>query len=303
MTLETDLLIDRRRLKRRLFVWQIVAVLAVVAAILVGMGRTGLLPTGRHITRIDVSGLITEDPALNRRIDRLARNRSVAAVILSIDSPGGSVAGGESLHDAIARVARVKPVVAVMRGEAASAAYMIAVPAARIFARDATLTGSIGVLLETGEISGLLGKIGVATQTFVSGPLKDQPSFTHPTSPAGQQVMQGIVMELYRMFVGMVAEGRHMDVAKVEQLADGRPYTGQQALQLGLIDAIGGEPEARAWLASARGVPQSVPVRDLTRQGWMRDAAGSFLGGILKTVSLQGVTLDGAWAIWQPGRD
>ena len=101
---------------------------------------------------------------------------------MSIDSPGGSVAGGEAFHNAIAQVAEKKPVVAVMGGLAASAGYMVAVPAARIFAREATLTGSIGVLLQTGEMSGLLGKLGITADTIVSGPLKDQPSFTQPMS-------------------------------------------------------------------------------------------------------------------------
>ena len=165
---------------------------------------------------------------------------------MDIDSPGGSVAGGEALHDAIGRVAAKKPVVAVMGGEAASAGYMIAVPAARIFAREATLTGSIGVLLETGEASGLLGKIGITADAITSGPLKDQPSFTRPLTDQGREVLQALVMDMYDQFVGMVATGRHMDPARVRELADGRAYTGRQALKLGLIDAIGGEREARA---------------------------------------------------------
>ena len=149
---------------------------------------------------------------------KLADNANVKALIVAIDSPGGSVAGGEGLHDAIARVAAKKPVVAVMGGVAASAGYMIAVPAARIFAREATLTGSIGVLLETGEVSGLLKSIGVNAEAITSGPLKDQPSFTRPLSPQGRDVLQGLVMDMYDQFVGMVVSGRHMDDARVREL-------------------------------------------------------------------------------------
>src|SRR6476469_3044385 len=133
MPLETDLLLDRRRLKRRLVFWRILSVLAVIAAVLVGLRSAGLAPGGAHIARVSVDGLITEDHKLTDAIDDLVTDTSVRAVIVSINSPGGSVAGGESLHDSIARVAKDKPVVAVMRGMAASAGYMVAVPAERIF--------------------------------------------------------------------------------------------------------------------------------------------------------------------------
>jgi protease-4 len=217
------------------------------------------------------------------------------------------VAGGESLHDAIARVAAKKPVVTVMGGVAASAGYMISVPAARIFASQATLTGSIGVLLETGDISGLLGKLGIASDPIVSGPLKDQPSFTKPLSPEGRQVLQGLVMDMYDQFVSMVAQGRHMDPDKVRALADGRAYTGRQALNLGLVDQIGGEHDARAWLAKEKGVSDSLPTEDLTTGGITSRVLSSSLGWIVddlwKSVLSQGVTLDGAQALWQRSGD
>jgi protease-4 len=174
-----------------------------------------------------VSGIITDDRKLNETVTKLADDDSVKALIVAINSPGGSVAGGEGLHDAITHVADKKPVVAVMGGTAASAGYMVAVPAARIFAREATLTGSIGVLLETGEVSGLLKSIGVNAEAITSGPMKDQPSFTKPLSPEGREVLQGLVLDMYDQFVGMVASGRHMDPARVRGMAgptrDGRP--------------------------------------------------------------------------------
>src|ERR1700761_8378696 len=265
MSLETDLLLDRRRLKRRLVFWRVFAVVALVVAALGGLRGAGLTPTGAHTTRVTVDGLITEDHKVTEAITALADNNQVKAVILSIDSPGGSVAGGETIHDAIARVAAKKPVVVTMGGLAASAGYMIAVPANRIFARDATLTGSIGVLLETGEMSGLLGKIGISAEVVRSGPLKDEPSLVRPLSPEGKQVLQGLVNDMYDQFVTMVAEGRHMEVAKVRALADGRAYTGRQALALGLVDAIGGEREAKAWLPFPQRGPAHPPGGGLFR--------------------------------------
>ncbi len=299
MSLETDLLIDRRRLKRRLLFWRGAAVLAVLLLVVLGLGRLGA-GARPHVARLVVSGIITDDPRLTRSIAALAGDASVRALLVEIDSPGGSVAGGESLHDAIARVAAVKPVVTVMRGLAASAGYMIAVPAARIYASEATLTGSIGVLLETAEVSGLLSRLGVTAGAIVSGPLKNQPSLTAPLSPEGREVLQGLVMDMYDQFVGMVAVGRHMDVTQVRALADGRPYTGRQALKLGLIDAIGGEPEARAWLA-AHGVAESLPVQRLETRTLAERTLGATLGPLMKVVGFQGLNIDGALAIWQPG--
>ena len=304
MSLETDLLLDRRRLKRRLAFWRGLAVLAVCAALGLAIWRGG--PAGgAHVARLTVSGLITDDRKLDRAVAKLAADGSIKALEVYIDSPGGSVAGGEGLHDAIARVAGRKPVVAVMGGLAASAGYMIAVPATRIFCREATLTGSIGVLLEAPELSGLLDKLGVSNQVLVSGPLKDQPSLTRPLSPEGRQVLQSLVMDLYEQFVGMVAAGRHMDPASVRGLADGRAYTGRQALELGLVDQIGGESDARDWLAKAKGVSADLPVRDITAQSLAERLLGAdfggTLGGILKSFLSQGLMLDGPWALWQPG--
>jgi protease IV len=303
MSLETDLLLDRRRLKRRLFFWRSFAVLAVLAAVLVvlrgehvGFGRS-------HVARLTVSGIISDDRKLDEAVTKLADNVNVKALIVAIDSPGGSVAGGEGLHDAIARVAEKKPVVAVMGGVAASAGYMIAVPAARIFAREATLTGSIGVLLETGEVSGLLKSIGVNAEAITSGPLKDQPSFTKPLSPQGRDVLQGLVMDMYDQFVGMVVSGRHMDDARVRELADGRAYTGRQALKLGLVDAIGGEQDARLWLAQQKSISADLPVEDVTTSGLASRAFSSSLGwmfdALWKSLFPQGVMLDGTRLLWQ----
>jgi protease-4 len=303
MSLETDLLLDRRRLKRRLFFWRSFAVLAALAAVLVvlrgehvGFGRS-------HVARLTVSGIISDDRKLDEAVTKLADNGNVRALIVAIDSPGGSVAGGEGLHDAIARVAEKKPVVAVMGGVAASAGYMIAVPAARIFAREATLTGSIGVLLETGEVSGLLKSIGVNAEAITSGPLKDQPSFTKPLSPQGRDVLQGLVMDMYDQFVGMVVSGRHMDDARVRELADGRAYTGRQALKLGLVDAIGGEQDARLWLAQQKSISADLPVEDVTTSGLASRAFSSSLGwmfdALWKSLFPQGVMLDGTRLLWQ----
>lgn len=304
MTLETDLLLDRRRLKRRLVFWRTFAVIAVVAALIVSArGGGGGLPGGTHVARLSVTGLITENRKLTEAIDKLADDSAVKALIVAIDSPGGTVSGGESLHNAIARVATKKPVVAVMGGVAASAGYMIAVSTERIFARESTITCSIGVLMETGEISGLLEKLGITAETIVSGPLKDQPGLTHKLSDQGREMVHGLVQDMYDQFVGMVATGRHMTPEAVRKIGDGRPCTGRQALPQGLIDQIGEERDARAWLAANKDVPTSLPTEDVTATTLLSRTLSSSLGplfeGVWKTFVSQSVRLDGAWAVWQ----
>lgn len=306
MSLETDLIIDRRRLKRRLVFWRTLAVLALVGVAIVALAaRPGGLGFGEgaYVARVRVDGLIASEDRLARTIRGLASDNSVRAMILSIDSPGGSVTAGEELHDAVAAVAAKKPVVAVMGGIAASAGYMIATPAARIFAHEGTLTGSIGVYLQSVEIGGLLEKLGIEAETYKSGPLKDEPSLFEKTSPEGRQMLQGIVQDYYDQFVQMVAAGRHMDAAKVRQLADGRPYTGRQALTLGLVDQIGGEQAARDWLTQARGVSASLPVQTVEQGGLIArtfdESLSTISASIRKNAFSQWLNLDGIWSVWQ----
>ncbi len=277
---------------------------AFVAAVLIAVIPRGPGAGTPHIARLNVGGVITENRSILDAVDRLGKDNAVKAVILSVDSPGGSVAGGATLRDALIRLAAKKPLVTVMGSTAASAAYMISLPAARIFASDATLTGSIGVILETGEASGLLSRIGVTATAITSGPLKDQPSFTRPLTPEGSAYLHGLVDDLFDQFVTMVADARHIDKARVKELADGRAYTGRQALVLGLIDQIGGEIEAREWLAKEKHVPETLPIRDVSlgQGSFLHRATGAVLGGILDLAAqtLTQTTLQpGAWAIWQ----
>jgi len=309
MSLETDLLLDRRRLKRRLFIWRGVAVLAVVAAVLSAMqlGGKADVTAADHVVRLSLNGAITDSHKRTERVVALAKNERTKAVIVAIDSPGGTMSGGEGLYGALSVVAERKPVVAVMRGMAASGGYMVAMPAARIFAREATITGSIGVVMETAEFSGLMRTLGISAETFSSGPLKGEPSMTRPVSPEARTVLQQLIADLHDQFVEMVARGRKMELAAVRRLADGRAYTGRQALKLGLIDAIGGEAEARAWLSAEHGIGRDLPVRELEPQSLRErvlEATGETLwGGIWKTLFSQRVTLDGAWAVWHPGQN
>jgi protease-4 len=286
MPLDADLLYDRRRLKRRLSLWRGLAVLAAAVALIAllirGADPTGLLPGGAHVARLDVEGFIADDRRVAEALDRARRDDSVRAVIVAIDSPGGSVAGGEALHAALRRIADQKPVVAVMGGTAASAGYMAALPAARVFAREATVTGSIGVILQSVDASELAARVGVRLESLPSGAFKDQPNPFRPLTEEGRAELMRVVRDLHEQFVAMVAAGRDMPAERVRELADGRIFTGREAVRLGLVDAIGGEAEARAWLAETHAIPADVPVRAIEIRGLAERTFGAALNAVLR---------------------
>jgi protease-4 len=305
MALEPDLLFDRRRLKRRLSLWRAAALLSLAGlAISVALFRTelrGLLPGGGpEIARLNVTGFIGDDRKVMEALERVGKNDSVRALIVAIDSPGGSVAGGEALHHALARLAATKPVVAVMGGTATSAGYMVALPTARIFARDSTVTGSIGVILQNFDVSSLMAWLGVRAESLASGPFKANPSPFAPMTEAGRAELMRVVNDLHAQFVAMVAAGRRMEPDAVRALADGRVFTGREAHRLGLVDAIGGEVEARAWLVAERGVPEGLPVRDVQTRSLADRGFGAFWGALTKNIMDEWVGVDRLRAVWQP---
>ena len=280
-------ILERRRLRRRLGFWRLAAVVALLAA--VGAVSWRLAPTGDHVARVSVFGTIVDDPDRDAMIRDLARDASVQAVILRIDSPGGTVAGSEALYEALRELATFKPVAAVMGEVAASGGYAIALAADRIVARGSTLTGSIGVVAEYPNIERLLETVGVGISRVASAPLKAEPSPFRAPDEAVLAAQRALIADAYAWFLGLVTERRGLDETAARQAGDGRVFSGRQALALGLVDALGGEPEARAWLAEARGVPVSLPVRDVEPE---RDAP--WFAALLDVAAGRGALMD--WA-------
>ena len=300
MSLDADAFVERRRMKRELLFWRLAALAAAVAAVAIGLARFGANPFADHVARIEIDGLILQDPKRDQLLAEVAADRRAKALIVLIDSPGGTFIGGESLYKSLRRVAEKKPVVAVLDGIATSGGYMAAIGADRILAGAGTMTGSIGVIFQTADITGLLDKIGVKPETYKSGPLKAQPNPFEKTSPAAREATQEVVREMFGMFVDMVAERRQIAREKVLTVADGRVVLGRTAKDLGLVDAIGGEAEARAWLAENRGVAESLPLRKVSvkrERELLSDLLGDTLGKALFSERLR---LDGAIAVWHP---
>ena len=314
---DPDLLVDRMRLRRQLTTWRVLAVVAAIGIVLAlgwrvsGPGRASFQ---HHIARISLDGLITGDRATLKLVEDVRRSKTVDAVIVSIQSPGGTTTGSEALYDGLRRLSAEKPTVAVVRGLAASGAYIAAVGTDHIVAERNSLVGSIGVLFQFPNVSKLLDTVGVKVETIKSAPLKAAPNGLEPTSPEAQAAIAALVADSYDWFKGLVKERRGLDEAGLAKVADGRVFTGNQGLPLKLIDEIGEERAGIAWLEGSRGVTKDLPVRD-----WKPPAAARGFGllgfsarvaevfGLAELAELilrsgsgsEDARLDGLLALWQ----
>lgn len=300
MSMDADRIMDRRRLKRSLTFWRIIGVLAIVTIGIVAAARFDALPSKPYVARLSIDGLILDDPDRNDRLADFVKDDAARALIVAINSPGGTFVGGENLFHGLRRIAETKPVVAVMGNTGTSAAYMAALGADRIYAREGTLTGSIGVILQTADLSGLLENLGVKPETVKSDPLKAQPNPMEPFSPEARRMIEGVVDDLHDIFVAMVSDRRAMEKDRTRRLADGRVFSGRQALEAGLIDAIGGEREARQWLSENAEVGFELPVKDMAPDDRLEDWQSLFATMLGKVLFSERLRLDGVLALWHP---
>lgn len=300
MTLQGDYLLDRRWLRRRLTVWRAIAlVLAVVAAISF-VPRLGVVAGGEHIARITVDGIIFDDRDRSEALERVSENDRVRALIVHINSPGGTVVGGEALYHQLRAVAEKKPVAAVMSEVATSAAYMSALGTDHIVAREGTITGSIGVILQSADVTELLKMIGVKPETIKSAPLKAQPNPFEPFTPEAREAVRELVASVYGMFVDLVAERRQLAKTAVRELADGRVYSGRFAKDAGLVDALGGEKAAIEWLVETHGLDPDLDVREVSVAARPRSLRDTVIGAFGKTLFSETLKLDGLVSLWHP---
>src|SRR5438105_13196821 len=322
MSLDSDVIVDRRRIRRKLTFWRVTAALVAIAAIaIVGVvvtpGGRGALTTSGSIARINIEGLIRSDQERVEALERLENSRA-AAVVVHINSPGGTTAGSEQLYDALMRLKAKKPLVVVVEGLAASGGYITAIAADHIVAQQSSLVGSIGVLFQFPNFTELMKTVGVKVEEIKSSPLKAAPNGFEPTSPEARAAIDALVKDSYAWFRGLVKERRGLDDAQIEKVADGRVFTGRQAVELKLIDALGDEKTAVTWLETNKNVKKGLPVRDykLTPQfgdlTFLRAAASiAFdalgLSSIARQIEQAGVgqavdqlSLDGMLALWRP---
>ncbi|MDR7034433.1 signal peptide peptidase SppA [Mesorhizobium sp. BE184] len=318
MTIRAEDLIDRRRLRRKLTFWRVAALAVAAAGVLAlalwfyreDMGGSAV----DHIAKVKIEGTITEDEELIGRLEKIRESKSVKGVILTIDSPGGTTAGGESIYDEVRKLAGDKPVVAQVGTLAASAGYMIASAADHIVARKSSIVGSIGVLIQFPDVTGLMEKVGVKLEEVKSSPLKAEPSPFNPTTDEERDMVRKLILDSYDWFVGIVAERRSMTRPQVLALADGSIFTGRQALTNKLIDAVGGEQEAIDWLAT-KGVDEKLKVVEWknteSRGGFLFSKAltqtiakalglPEYSGDLARELGMDRLFLDGLVSVWHP---
>ena len=301
MSLNADTLLDRIRLKQQLNKWRIIAVIIAVVALLFGFGKTSHLSPIRsdYIARITIEGVIEDDPKLTKLFEDVKKDKHAKALLVWLDTPGGGAVGGQQLYLNLMSVAKVKPVVAVMRTMAASAGYMAALGADHVVAREGTITGSIGVIMETFEATELADKIGIKPIVIKSGPFKASPNPSEKFTPEQEEVMQAVIKDFFNWFVDIVAERRKLPRDKVVSLADGRIYTGRQALKEKLIDQIGGEEEAIDWLVQNKKIAKTLEIEDVVlkpENTSIFDQLNQLANGKISSKLLQ--RLDGLSLMW-----
>jgi protease-4 len=322
MSLDADAIVDRRRVRRKLTFWRAIAVVAIIVAVVAAgtlvSRRTGFGGAGAYIARVTITGLIRDDADRVQQLERLAQSTTARAVIVHVDSPGGTTAGSEELYDSLMRLKEKKPLVIVVDGLAASGGYITALAGDYIIAKQTSLVGSIGVLFQYPNVADLLDKIGVKVETIKSSPLKAAPNGFEPTSPEARAAIESIIKDSYAWFRGIVQTRRHLDDAALERVADGRVFTGHQGIDLKLVDELGDERTAIAWLAKEKSVDAKLPVRDYSLHSRfsdlpflhaaaavMLDAAGftklaRAVGDWGGVQAIERLNLDGLLALWHP---
>ena len=320
MSLDADAIVDRRRLRRKLTFWRVAALLIVLVAVGIGVAMmtpgSGIKSGDDSIARIKIQGLIRGNQDRVDALERLGKS-SAKAVIVHLDSPGGTTAGSEQLYDALRTLQSKKPMVVVVDGVAASGAYIAALASEHIIAHDTSLVGSIGVLFQYPNFTEVLKTLGIKVEEVKSSPLKAAPNGFEPTSPEARAAIEAIVLDSYAWFKGLVKDRRKLDDAELAKVADGRVFTGRQGVPLKLVDQVGNEKTALAWLEKEKKVPASTPVKDFSLEPRFRElsflhvAAFGFEVAGLKSVAervaawsgataVERLNLDGLLALWHP---
>ena len=244
-----------------LILFTVLAFFGMVAAIAGFIGRVSESDADKpHLVVLNLEGPIFDSEPYLTLLSEIGRDKNCRGVLLRVESPGGAVGSSQEIYSALKRLrAKGMPLVVSFGNIAASGGYYAGLAGERIFANPGTLTGSIGVIFQFPEVEGLLEKVGVSIQTVKSGALKDVASPVRKATPAEMVYLQNVIDDTYAQFVEDVAESRGMPPDSVHAYADGRVFTGRQALRAGLVDTLGGLDDARAYLIAQTGADEDIP--------------------------------------------
>lgn len=305
MALSPDVLSDRLRLKKESKRWRLLALVFLFAGLLIASvenkNNSFSTQSTNHIARVTITDVIVDDSKRDAMLQEIANDPHVKAVLLRMDSPGGTTVGGEELYRQIDAINSEKPVIVIMRTLCTSACYMASLGAEHVLARSTSLTASIGVLLDSFEVTELAKKLGIETVSVKSGALKAAPSPTEKFLPEQRAYIQSVINDSFAEFVALVKKKRHLSDETLALVKDGRVVTGGQAYRLKLIDGLGGEREALEWLETEKKLDAKLPVFDWEPEedvdDWissLKQSAGNIIFGALHQ------RLDGLKSIWQP---
>ncbi|WP_017442917.1 signal peptide peptidase SppA [Rickettsia gravesii] len=268
MSITPDYLIERRQIKSRLLIWKLAAII-LIAIIFLLVGKDfapkevlSMNSNEDYIASVLIDEIILEDEKRDKKLKKIIDDSHIKALIVNVNSPGGTVVGSEKIYNILRKISAKKPVVIVMGTIAASGGYLISLGGDYIISHNGTITGSIGVILQTAEVTELAQKLGIKFNNFKSGELKAVPNPTEKLTEAMRVAIMENIEDTYNFFLELVSERRNLPIEEVKKLADGRVYSGRQALKLKLVDAIGSEDTALKWLQEVQKINVNLLVKD-----------------------------------------
>ncbi|MCC8417737.1 MAG: signal peptide peptidase SppA [Rickettsia endosymbiont of Bryobia graminum] len=314
MTVSPDYLIERKKTKKALWLWKMVAIMCSSFLFVIlfskfnipssrniakdiitnNIGSNNENIIGRYIASILIEEIIFEDIKRDRILAKIADDDQISALIVNVNSPGGTVVGSEKIYNILQKIAEKKPVVIIMGTVAASGGYLISLGGDYIIAHNGTITGSIGVIFQSFEVTDLAKTLGVTFNNFKSGELKAAPNPTEKVTEHVRKAIMENIEDTYDYFTELVASRRGLSIEEVRKLADGRIYSGRQALKLKLVDAVGKQDDAIKWLQEVKKIDKSLEVKELRirpKPGFIDILKGDFdsiLPGVFKN-KLQGL--------------
>ncbi len=305
MVNELDTISFHKRSRRNLKLWRILAVFffVVILSLIIFDRNFFVAPLSyqNHILRINVEGFIDDNPQLAIELDEIEKNKNIKAILVIIDSPGGTSFGGEFMFRKLNHISSSgTPVVSIIRTIGTSAAYAVALGGDRIFALETSLVGSVGALIRSADLSELYNKIGIKPEIFKSGEFKAIPSPAEKTTIEGIEIIQNSVNEVKNWFVRIIQENREISKQNLYEISKGGIYTGNQGLSINLIDEIGGEKEALIWLKNYKGITEDLPIIDLENTGKNQHFCCSFFSFFKKFLYSSNESLDGFLSVWHP---
>jgi len=268
MSITPDYLIERKQIKSSLLIWKLAAII-LIAIVLLLVGKDfapkDVLPISGnedYIASVLIDEIILEDEKRDKKLKKIIDDSHIKALIVNVNSPGGTVVGSEKIYNILRKISEKKPVVIVMGTMAASGGYLISLGGDYIVSHNGTITGSIGVILQTAEVTELAQKLGIKFNNFKSGELKAAPNPTEKLTEAMRVAIMENVEDTYNFFLELVSERRKMPLEEVKKLADGRVYSGRQALKLKLVDSVGSEDTALKWLQEVKKINANLTVKN-----------------------------------------